>query len=169
MGKWDSIEESPFSNASSVFDPIFWFPEVNISQVAIDIKDIANLPAKLRAIPAADIQSMQTHLAEAQPFFRYKWVQCHLPDSAQLKSCKSGLQLLLGTAALRQQVLLFPGQAQCVYLTHTSAQVSCPADVLCVRSNSYGCHKSKQEICATFILLGVTEKDALDAGESLES
>ena len=74
MGRWNNIEESPFNNATSVFEPMFWFPEVNISQVAIDIKDIAELPAKLRAIPAADIQRMQSSLAEAQPFFRYRCV-----------------------------------------------------------------------------------------------
>ena len=74
VGKWSTLEASPFSNASSVFDPMYWFPEVNTSQVAIDIKDIAELPAKLRAIPAADVQRMQSNLAEAQPFFRYRYV-----------------------------------------------------------------------------------------------
>ena len=74
MGEWSTLEDSPCSNASSVFEPIFWFPEVNTSQVAIHIKDMADLPAKLRAIPAADILRMQSNLAEAQPFFRYRYV-----------------------------------------------------------------------------------------------
>ena len=72
---WDKLEVTPFSNASSVFDPVFWFPNVNISQVALDAKDMAELPARLRAIPAAEVRRMQAHLAEAQPFFRYRWAQ----------------------------------------------------------------------------------------------
>ena len=72
VGRWSDLGESPFSNATSVFEPIFWFPEVNVSQVAIDVEDIAELPAKLRAIPAVDIQRMQSHLAQAQPSFRYR-------------------------------------------------------------------------------------------------
>ena len=85
VGRWNSVQDSPFSNATSVFEPIFWFPEVNISQVAIDIKDIAELPARLRAIPAADIRRMQGSLAEAQPFFRYRCVH----GAASICPCRS--------------------------------------------------------------------------------
>lgn len=72
VGRWNSLEESPFANVSSVHEPVFWFPGVNISQVAVHIKDMAELPAKLRAIPAGDVQRMQAALAKAEPLFRYR-------------------------------------------------------------------------------------------------
>ncbi len=54
---------------------MFWFPDVNISQVALEAKDMAELSSKLRAIPAVEVLRMQASLAEAQPFFRYRSAQ----------------------------------------------------------------------------------------------
>ena len=90
VGKWSNLQESPFDNATSVFEPIFWFPEVNISQVAIDIDDMAELPAKLRAIPAADVRRMQSSLAEAQPFFRYRCGSAAPASEARFRPAKLG-------------------------------------------------------------------------------
>ena len=88
IGVWDKLDVTPFSNASSVFDPVFWFPDVNISQVALDVKDMAELPARLRAIPAAEVRCMQAHLAEAQPFFRYRCAQ-QIHVSLPCKICQA--------------------------------------------------------------------------------
>ena len=74
IGKWASLEASPHKAVVNVYDPSFWFPAINISEVAILVDDLAQLPEKLRALPEADVRHRQRRLAEAQPLFRYRYV-----------------------------------------------------------------------------------------------
>ena len=72
IGIWASLEASPHEAVSNVYDPIFWFPAVDISEMAIPVDDLAQLPEKLRGLPEADVRHRQARLAEAQPLFRYR-------------------------------------------------------------------------------------------------
>lgn len=72
VGKWGSLEDSPHQAVSNVYDPSFWFPAVNVSEVAIPVDDLAQLPEELRRLPEADVRRRQSCLAEAQPLFRYR-------------------------------------------------------------------------------------------------
>ena len=72
VGKWRSLEASPHEAVPSVYDPAFWFPAANISEVVIPVEDLSELPRKLRGLPEADVRRRQARLAEAQPLFRYR-------------------------------------------------------------------------------------------------
>ncbi len=72
IGKWDTLEASPHEAVSNVYDPIFWFPAINVSEVAISVEDLGQVPEKLRGLPEEDVWRRQARLAEAQPLFRYR-------------------------------------------------------------------------------------------------
>ena len=72
IGRWTSLEASPHKAVINVYDPIFWFPAFNVSEVAIPVDDLAQLPEKLKELPEEDVRRRQARLAEAQPLFRYR-------------------------------------------------------------------------------------------------
>ena len=72
VGEWQSLEASPYDHASSNYDPIFWFPAINVSGVAINIEALSQLPEILNGLPNEEVQRKQSALAEAQPLFRYR-------------------------------------------------------------------------------------------------
>lgn len=72
VGVWNSLKESPYNATKHIFDPVFWFSRVNVSEVAMHMEDLAQLPGKLRALPDQAVQRMQAALHQAQPLFRYR-------------------------------------------------------------------------------------------------
>ncbi len=80
VGLWNSLKESPYNASTHIYDPLFWFSRVNVSEVAMHIEDLAHLPGKLRALPDKAVQRMQAALHKAQPLFRYR--SARLPISS---------------------------------------------------------------------------------------
>ena len=72
IGDYTSLEDSPYERASGVYDPVFWFPALNVSEVAMTLENLEQLPEKLRGLPEEEVQRKQARLAEAQPLFRYR-------------------------------------------------------------------------------------------------
>ena len=72
VGVWNSLGESPYNAIRSIYDPVFWFTRVNVSEVAMHVEDLAQLPGKLSALPDQTVQRMQAALQQAQPLFRYR-------------------------------------------------------------------------------------------------
>lgn len=74
VGVWQTLEESPYDHASSNYDPIFWFPAVNVSSVAIHVEGLSQLPKILNDLPDEEVQRMQSALANTHPLFSYRSV-----------------------------------------------------------------------------------------------